>query len=561
MHQTERSILAASNPQRWLAIAVLTTFILGLAIAIGGFLYPVDWFEPLTVREPGYDWLNGLDVNRFAAIASGLLLAMSVPFFIWRRSAPRWQFVVAGSALVVLAFAFAPVIEFATIAVLVLAYLLFFREALRIGRVENAGLRRRAVFAFAWPFSGSHALTYRARQRDTPANVEAYHLPEHTRPAKAAINRVLKERGEPEQIEDPDWLPPPERATLPAPYRHSVGAKLYGKLIRRRRVLQAVNVMIALFIVIVALLASFTTVGGFSAWMIVAYATILLTLLTIIGAMFCQLRAGRVLLLRPFGEARMTAALKGVVTKHLGPAAYVYTLSDRNYKPNLLLALLERIIDSVAVVLGPLLRPSYRITSVKDERTFFILAAFVTKKLKPSVLSLQSGNQGFNIRSTDSWWKRCIDLLMRSCDVIVMDLSRVSKGSAWEIAQLADRGLLAKSILIAQKGYEAEGLAYLRRMSTDGVKAPIFVFDENADFENSEEFETTFRQRLYDAASQWGAARAAPDTNFPEHYNGLWYRRERDGTVLVFNDAGSPQRYATWKEFWDAATAAGETRT
>jgi len=48
-----------------------------------------------------------------------------------------------------------------------------------------------------------------------------------------------------------------------------------------------------------------------------------------------------------------------------------------------------------------------------------------------------------------------------------------------------------------------------------------------------------------------GGTAAVSDREFPESYNGLNYRRERDGSVIVSTAAG-PQRYANWKDFWAA---------
>jgi hypothetical protein len=48
-------------------------------------------------------------------------------------------------------------------------------------------------------------------------------------------------------------------------------------------------------------------------------------------------RSLRILLLRPFGEAKLARALRKVVTNYLGPIATTYTLSDKDYRPNFFL--------------------------------------------------------------------------------------------------------------------------------------------------------------------------------------------------------------------------------
>jgi hypothetical protein len=83
-------------------------------------------------------------------------------------------------------------------------------------------------------------------------------------------------------------------------------------------------------------------------FLLYALAIILLTLVTLVsGAVRLRGRSMRILLLRPFGEARMSRALKKVVGLHLGNLGLVYTLSDRHYRPNPFLRLLD-IFDLIA---------------------------------------------------------------------------------------------------------------------------------------------------------------------------------------------------------------------
>src|SRR5262249_50196650 len=135
----------------------------------------------------------------------------------------------------------------------------------------------------------------------------------------------------------------------------------------------------------------------------------------------------RVLLLRPFGERKLTRALKQFVRKNTGRIGNVFTVSDRNYKPSLLITILWRIpaegVDRLVIFrLGPLLGHSKRTGSVKSERKFRKLERHLLRRYSPAFWSFMSGHQAFNIRSSDSWWQMCIHMLMHSCDVILVDL-------------------------------------------------------------------------------------------------------------------------------------------
>jgi hypothetical protein len=63
-------------------------------------------------------------------------------------------------------------------------------------------------------------------------------------------------------------------------------------------------------------------------------------------------------------------------------------------------------------------------------------------------------------RSTDAWWQTVMDMLMNSSEIIVMDVSHVGKGSAWEIhalerwgfEELLPRALQPELLVYNQKG-------------------------------------------------------------------------------------------------------------
>src|SRR5262249_47924441 len=93
------------------------------------------------------------------------------------------------------------------------------------------------------------------------------------------------------------------------------------------------------------------------------------------SSVFHRKRAMRILLLRPFAEKRISKALRAFVPKNIGTMGYVYTLSDRNYRPSVILRLLfwtpVPYFDLVVkYVLSPLFRDSVRIASIWSEQRF-----------------------------------------------------------------------------------------------------------------------------------------------------------------------------------------------
>ena len=215
-------------------------------------------------------------------------------------------------------------------------------------------------------------------------------------------------------------------------------------------------------------------------------------------------RALRVLLLRPFGEEKMTSAIKQVVLKHLGPQGLVFTLEDRNYKPHWIIAIIGGALGAYYYVIGPLIRPALRIATVKSERRYAKLALSLTDLWMPSFRSFVNGGQAFNIRCTNDWWQTTIDLLMNSSEIIVMDVSRVSKGSAWEIDRLEARGLLPKCIFIVQSGHEGDGMEGVTRLLPAALVPTLFTYEESGEFVDRAAFANAVKAHMQSALATWG---------------------------------------------------------
>jgi hypothetical protein len=110
----------------------------------------------------------------------------------------------------------------------------------------------------------------------------------------------------------------------------------------------------------------------------------------------------------------------------------------------------------VLLFLTPIFRNSTRIATIKSERKFRNLQKFLLRRLRPSWVSFLSDGQAFNIRSTDLWWKPCVLTLLQSSDIIVVDLSKVKSGTAWELHQIKSRGLIAKCLFVVADVHQSD---------------------------------------------------------------------------------------------------------
>ena len=228
----------------------------------------------------------------------------------------------------------------------------------------------------------------------------------------------------------------------------------------------------------------------------------LVLLLIAFGVAFMvQDRARRILLLRPFGEQKMTSTLRRFVRKNLGPGAYTFTLSDRNYKPSFVDSLLFRILSGgfetlVQFAVGSIFANSHRIAAVKNDKSFFRLARALTQKFTLSYWSFITSGQAFNIRTTDAYWQLCIQMLMHSCDVVIVDLSRVKAGTAWEINELQKRDLRVRCMFVVSEDNQAElGEVLAQHFFQHGAPL-VYVYQRNGKLLDKQRFSAELKHRL-----------------------------------------------------------------
>ena len=344
-------------------------------------------------------------------------------------------------------------------------------------RLQQAGIARRAAWTFSYDWFGEPRQRRLAGSLDDEALVWARFLPDHTKQAKRFISQELQRRGTTPELLD-RWKPSPRDLTVPPALDARISVRRYQFWMRMKALtFRLFRIVIWILLVILVVMNIIEAIFGrtaersldkltahFKSREIAQFYLVMdqyaiyallaaLVLIPVVSAILLRKRAIRVLLLRPFGEKRMTTALRRVVVRNLGLYGHVYTLSDRNYRPNMIVAALMLIpFDAIRLLvmylLSPLLRNSLRIATVASERQYSTLQRFLLRLYRPSHFSFLGGGQAFNIRTSDEWWQLCITMLMHSCEIIVIDLSKVKEGTAWELAQIKARGLQDKCIHI-----------------------------------------------------------------------------------------------------------------
>lgn len=377
-------------------------------------------------------------------------------------------------------------------------------------RLRDAGIKRHRVSALAVSPVGSdarqqnrHNLYQEAVQTLNDGDLLwAYWLPEHAEQAKKVVLAELERRGH-STDHVRRWSPPPSQLTVPPTAERPVSVNKYSRLVLMRRAGWILFQILSL-----AGLAMFAgaVIGGnidpaLGVSGVAAIIGLVLLLVAFGVAFMVQDRARRILLLRPFGEKKMTSTLRRFVRKNLGPTGYAFTLSDRNYKPSFVDSLLFRMLSGgfetlVQFAVGSIFANSHRIAAVKNDKSLFRLARALTQKFNLSYWSFITSGQAFNIRTTDPYWQICIQMLMHSCDVVIVDLSRVKAGTAWEINELHKRDLRARCMFVVSEDNQAELSEVLAQHFSQQGAPVVYVYQRDGRLRDKQRFNAELKHRL-----------------------------------------------------------------
>jgi hypothetical protein len=115
-----------------------------------------------------------------------------------------------------------------------------------------------------------------------------------------------------------------------------------------------------------------------------------------------------------------------------------------------------------------------------------------------------SGSQAFNIRSSDDWWQMCIHMLMHSCEVILVDLSKVKEGTGWELNQLRAKNLLSKCVFIIGEEHIADIGPVLEEYFPPGHAPAVHVYSNKGQPSDRQAFDTRFDAIMESGLAGWG---------------------------------------------------------
>jgi hypothetical protein len=148
----------------------------------------------------------------------------------------------------------------------------------------------------------------------------------------------------------------------------------------------------------------------------------------------------QILVLRKFHKGDASRSLKKAIRKYIAPIGHTYSLADENIEIPWYIRL--------PVVFTQLAFLHFRLRKIKTKRHINRLLAAVEVKFARNVNWMVSRSKIFPIHCSDNSWKSCVSKMMWKFDVILVDVSELSKNIIWEIKYAKDQGLLEKNLFL-----------------------------------------------------------------------------------------------------------------
>ena len=186
-------------------------------------------------------------------------------------------------------------------------------------------------------------------------------------------------------------------------------------------------------------------------------------------------KPARVLLLRKFNVRALSEPLERAISNEFRPFGHIASLSDkfirRDYFGWVSTAVLS-LGNPLALawfVIGAPIRFVYRLFDrsgmgpavVLNARDYRNLARRLRDRIGLNLQVAFTSKEAFLVRTSDAWWRQVIRLFFDSSDVILVDLTKVTDGTAWELDTIRDENLAARCVFIALWGRLEEAQAAL----------------------------------------------------------------------------------------------------
>lgn len=245
--------------------------------------------------------------------------------------------------------------------------------------------------------------------------------------------------------------------------------------------------------------------GSQSAAYALGYVVLLASVIWLVSSALRR-RPARIVLLRKFNERAFSAPLERAIAHELRPYGHVVTLSDKHIRDDAwgwlstALLSLSNPLAAIWFVIGAPVRLVWRLfdrsrmgpATALDARDYRNLARRLRDHFGLNLQVAFAPKEALPVRTSDAWWRMVVRLLMDSSDAIVVDLSQVSVGTAWELDTIREDNVALRCVFVALWGRVEEAQAALQRW---GFANPCHYYAPDGEMQRRSQF----RAALFDA--------------------------------------------------------------
>src|SRR6185369_1560941 len=186
----------------------------------------------------------------------------------------------------------------------------------------------------------------------------------------------------------------------------------------------------------------------------------------------------QILLLRPFEFPKSQQRTRRFAREYLRYLGHTYTLSDPEVKPRpLFLESVQVLLVLSSLWLYRAFRPYYK---VKTDEDVTGLKEFINGRFARNIAWVLSWDKLFKISCTVQTWKRTVQHLINTAQLIVVDLSHAGEGLRWELDEARFYQTTGKLVFICYEDYLDAARTFLESNGwLGGPELELFVYADN----------------------------------------------------------------------------------
>ena len=175
---------------------------------------------------------------------------------------------------------------------------------------------------------------------------------------------------------------------------------------------------------------------------------------------FCMFwkRPLKIVVLRPFNRGVTTKPLRQFLRRNLARYGHIYTLADADIK--------IPFIVWIPIFIGQIGFLQFRLRTLREPKAVARLARVLERRFLRNLNWCMIWSRLFPVKTIDALWKECVEVLLRSVDVIVIDISEVREGIIWELDRVRSLGFMDRVFLVCHD-----------KSSADSKKTALSVFE------------------------------------------------------------------------------------